>query len=334
MSAVADDTKSERKKLLCHACGTVSFVKVDKLPAHILEITCSQCGISIPLLDRMKEARSVTAGIAAEGLIVAPTGDAEQDSFYLRSHQEPEDPEEDSGWLMSFSDVMTQLLAFFILLTAMSSIDRHKFDQAMQSIGQALGGGSAKIAATGYNPSDHDLSRDWLGSLKARLKSEQGDMDQLRNTFKTLIAQSGLSNNIALHMDSEGLVVILTSAILFDEGSAEIRSEFKPVLYEIGLLLATLPNTIAIEGHTDNKPVSTQKYPSNWELSMQRAINVVKYYAEEQGLLNPARLIASGVASYRPRYNVNSEDGYRNRRVEIHIKRDHADLFEKIIHSR
>lgn len=334
---MAEDIKNNKKKLLCHACGTVSYVRMDKLPVHLLEITCPQCGVAIPLLNRISDARSSPSPVpvSAKDSTDGQTEFMEHATAYSPGLQETEDNEDESGWLMSFSDVMTQLLAFFILLTAISTIDRHKFDQAMQAIGQALGGGgTAKITATGKKtPDNNDLPPDWLSSIQGRLRSEQGGMDHLRNTLETIMAARGLSNDVAVHMDSDGLAVILQSAILFDEGSAEIRAEFKTTLHEIGLLLAPLPNQIVIEGHTDSKPIATPKYPSNWELSMQRAINVVKYYTDEQGLLNPARMIAAGVASYKPRYNVNSEDGYRNRRIEIHIKRDAADVYEKILRS-
>ncbi|MGI9212267.1 MAG: OmpA/MotB family protein [Methylococcaceae bacterium] len=335
MSVTADELKNEKRKLLCHECGTVSFIKINKIPDHIKEIPCTQCGAHIPLLDRLTNIPldPSAVGTSTAALSSVP-GSFDSEALYTSPHVETEEGDDESGWLMSFSDVMTQLLAFFILLTAMSTMDRHKFDQAMQSIGSALGGRPQPAASNSSGGlSGMDATRDLLGYLRGKFKSEQGNMNQLRNTLEGIIEQQGMQNDIGLHIDNGGLVIIVQSAILFDEGSADIRVELKNTLREIGMLLAPLHNQIVIEGHTDNKPIATRQYPSNWELSMQRAINVVKFYTEEEAILNPARVIASGAAFYRPRYNVNSEDGYRNRRIEIHVQRENEDLFDKILHS-
>lgn len=336
MSATADDLKNEKRKLLCHECGTVSFIKINKIPDHIKEIPCTQCGAHIPLLDRLTK---IPLGPAASGTspvtLTSPSELPDGGALYTSPHMETEEGDDESGWLMSFSDVMTQLLAFFILLAAMSTIDRHKFDQAMQAIGSALGGRvQPSVSNSSGGLSGTDMPHDLLGYLRGKFKTEQSNMNQLRNTLEGIIEQQGMQNDIGLHMDNGGLVIIVQSAILFDEGSADIHAELKSTLREIGTLLAPLRNQIVIEGHTDNKPIATRQYPSNWELSMQRAINVVKFYTEEEAILNPSHVVASGAAFYRPRYNVNSEDGYRNRRIEIHIQRENEDLFDKVLHSR
>lgn len=335
MSTTADDIKNQKKKLLCHACGTVSFVRVNKLPAHIREVACIQCGATIPLLDRLNPTGTPVADGAglAGGLSADPGALSEWDNLYTNPRPQMEESDDESGWLMSFSDVMTQLLAFFILLTAMSTMDRHKFDQAMQAIGQALGG-RANPSLPDRNNLTGDVPGDLLSHLRGKLRNEQASIERLRSTLQGVITQQGLRDTVNLQMDAEGLVIIFQSGILFEEGSADIREAFKPSLHEIGLLLAPLHNPVVIEGHTDNQPISTRHYPSNWELSAQRAINVVKFYTEEQGLLNPARVQALAAAFYRPRYNVNSEDGPRNRRIEIHVKKDTTDVFERILHSR
>ncbi len=335
MSTTADDIKNQKKKLLCHACGTVSFVRVNKLPAHIRDVTCIQCGATIPLLDRLNPTGTPVADGAAlaGGLSADPGALSEWDNLYTNPRPQMEESDDESGWLMSFSDVMTQLLAFFILLTAMSTMDRHKFDQAMQAISQALGGRANPSLPERNNPTG-DVPGNLLSHLRVKLKNEQTNIERLRSTLQGVITQQGLKDTVNLQMDAEGLVIIFQSGILFEEGSADIREAFKPSLHEIGLLLAPLHNPVVVEGHTDNQPISTRHYPSNWELSAQRAINVVKFYTEEQGLLNPARVQASAAAFYRPRYNVNSEDGPRNRRIEIHVKKDTTDVFERILHSR
>lgn len=335
MSATTDDLLNEKKKILCHECGTVSFIKINRLPAHIREITCPSCGASIPLLDRlMEKTNPQTDNVRATGQSETSHDNLDILALYSASHTDAEEAEDDSGWLISFSDVMTQLLAFFILLAAMSSIDRHKFDQAMASISQALGGKPVTAQRVDSNGAKLDIPKDMLGYLQGKIKIEQNSMDQLRNTLKERIDQQGLSAEFAFHTDSDGLVVIMQSEILFDEGSAELKERLKPILRDIGQLLAPLPNEIVIEGHTDNKPIATRQYPSNWELSMQRAINVVRFYTEEENILNPRKIIAAGVAAYRPRYNINSDEAYRNRRIEIHIRRESSDIFDRLLHSR
>ena len=128
-----------------------------------------------------------------------------------------------------------------------------------------------------------------------------------------------LKENAKLEINERGLVIRLTGRALFDFGKANIRKDAIPILNEVIKALKKVPNQVAVEGHTDNIPIHTKEFPSNWELSVARAARVVRYFIEV-GKISPKRLRAAGYGEYRPLYpNDTPEHRALNRRVEIVI---------------
>jgi chemotaxis protein MotB len=136
---------------------------------------------------------------------------------------------------------------------------------------------------------------------------------------------------VRLRHDERGVVIQLTDKTLFDSGSAVIREDAKPILSRVATLLKSIPNQIRIEGHTDNRPIRTARYPSNWELSVARATNVLRYLEEVHGI-SPGRLSASGYGEWRP-LRPNTTEGNRalNRRVDIIVLREEVAALEPAI---
>jgi chemotaxis protein MotB len=114
---------------------------------------------------------------------------------------------------------------------------------------------------------------------------------------------------------------MLSSPILFDSGRSELKTSSYPIMHEVAALIKDIPNRIVIEGHTDNQPVNTSEFKSNWELSAARAFSVVRYFIEKEKL-DPERLAGLGYGEYRPLLANDSEDNRsKNRRVEVNIIR-------------
>jgi chemotaxis protein MotB len=131
------------------------------------------------------------------------------------------------------------------------------------------------------------------------------------------IESNNLGDKVNVENKRKGLVISLTGEILYELGKADIREQGKEVLAIISNILIDIPNDIMIEGHTDDLPIRTDEFPSNWELSTARAVNVIKFLIEERNF-NPARLSAAGYSEYRPVANNNTAEGRaKNRRVEV-----------------
>ena len=140
----------------------------------------------------------------------------------------------------------------------------------------------------------------------------------VKKELEKYINQNKLQNQLQVHLDKRGLVItLLSDKAYYDSGSAEMRPETKQILDHVTKFLKQNTNLIRVEGNTDNEPISTAQYPTNWELSTARATNVVRYMVETDGL-QPERVSAAGYGQYRPRNkNDTPEHKQQNRRVDI-----------------
>lgn len=224
-----------------------------------------------------------------------------------------EAPKNNAPWLNSYADMVTLLWTFFILLFALSVINAKKFEAGMGSIQGAFGvmtSGPAII--DGGSPTSPELS------IVAR---ELAQMEMQGMKFREELENSGLADKVSIEMDPRGLIFRFEDSILFDVGSADIRSEALPVLRKVGQLIATVEYNIRIEGHTDDWPISTARFPSNWELSTGRAASVVRFFIENLGF-SPKQLEAAGYGQERPiASNETAEGRQKNRRVDVVLLR-------------
>jgi chemotaxis protein MotB len=184
-------------------------------------------------------------------------------------------------WQTSFNDLLTILLTFFILVVSISNIEEGKVQEFSLSAVQSLG---------------------------AR---EMGDQQA------ALIRAIGTVDGINVHPSREGISVVLREALLYRSGSADIIN--KDALRQLGEKLKTAAASVRVEGHTDTVPVANRSFRSNWELSTRRAVNVVKFLAEECGI-DAKKLSAAGYADSRPvASNDHPEGRALNRRVNMII---------------
>ena len=138
--------------------------------------------------------------------------------------------------------------------------------------------------------------------------------------LKRYLALEGLGKVVQLEESPEGLTITISNPVLFDLGKANLKSEVYPLLDKIGRTIRRSRTTVRVEGHTDNLPISTPRFPSNWELSTIRAVNVLRYFIEACEV-DPMRLSAVGYGEYHPRVpNDTVAHRAQNRRVTIRIE--------------
>lgn len=224
-------------------------------------------------------------------------------------------------WLVSYADFITLLLAFFVTMYSITRLDSEKLSQAQLSIQRALhapvflGGfpvenGVGEVPAAG-------LSGDLAGA--ALQERSRAQLQEVAREVQESFRRQDLEE-VRLLITGRGLVIHLPEFLFFDSGEAALRPESRPLLGNLAGILKKIPNPVAVEGHTDNRPIHTPQFPSNWELSTHRATALVRYFIEQHGL-PPARFAAAGYGEYAPIADNATEHGRRlNRRVDIIIK--------------
>jgi chemotaxis protein MotB len=208
---------------------------------------------------------------------------------------------------------MSLLLTFFVLLLSFSTTEEVKFRNAMGSLKASLGVFESKPEMT-------QPIRVTLPLVRGSIRQSQNIRKSAENLEKTL-SEEGLEGDVSLTGTSSGLVIRIQAPVLYDVGGAGLKSEISNVLMDLGAMLRELPNQVVVQGHTDNVPIADPKseFPTNWELSYQRAVNVVRFLITET-LVMPTRMAAEGYGEYRPiASNATPEGRATNRRVEILI---------------
>lgn len=216
-------------------------------------------------------------------------------------------------WLLTYADMITLLTAFSIMMYSMSVINLQRFKQVAIAIrsgfnGNLDGAGIFKDGGVVYMDQNTEV------------KNPNPSLDQVRKLLEEYIARHHLQQEVNARLEERGLVVSLTSdGLLFDRGQAQLRPAARGVLQDVARAVNLLTNQVLVEGHTCNLPISTARFPSNWELSTSRATTVTRYLIEQCGL-DPRRAGAAGYADSRP-FVPNDSEAHRrrNRRVNIVI---------------
>lgn len=252
-------------------------------------------------------------------------------------------------WMVTYSDMVTLILVFFILLFSMSNIDSSKFDAVTESFrnrmifdfypssvpleeggGNIVDGQSGKDTSRDREPTDDLDFNDSIDEerLNEALKKED-ELNRLMESVESYLQEQDLNDVVSATRTSRGVELVLQDSILFESGEAKILASGKPFLERIGELLEGIPNYVRVEGHTDNRPISSYRYPSNWELSGARASSVIRFLIDEKGL-EEHRFSAVGYGETRPVVeNTNEENWQKNRRVEIVILDDKTPTDEE-----
>lgn len=256
----------------------------------------------------------------------------------------------DESWLIPYADLLTLLLALFIVLFATSQVDSKKFSEMKKAFGSVFAGGSGAIGAGGMdvfgsgsktqesiNMADY-IHINQLSEITVSTSETTADtspsgsgegnggngiplgqrLEELQAKFDKYITEHELNGKLHTEVSSETVMIIISDVVLFDSGSASIKTGFYETIHAIGSILADNPDLeVQILGHTDNIPILNGYFATNWDLSSARALNFMKELLQDTRL-NPQYYSAIGFGEYRPVASNNTESGRSlNRRVEV-----------------
>ena len=211
-------------------------------------------------------------------------------------------------WLLTYADLITLLLAFFIVMYSMSRIDAKRFGKVTQALQGILKGGPS----VGHIPELETLNTGH-GLLKL------GDLKMLQTKVHADIEKLGREGDIVTEITERGLVIHIMESAMFDEGRADLKPKAIEVLNLIADDVTHMPNHLRVEGHTDDRPIHNVEFASNWELSAARATTVVRYLIEQHEYPRD-KISAVGYSEYRPYVPNNSiENRALNRRVDVFV---------------
>ncbi len=213
-------------------------------------------------------------------------------------------------WLLTYADLITLLLVFFVVMYSISRADEGKFAKLNASLQRAFNvivlQGADPTALSGDNGPEggNTMLDDFLG---------------IRTSIMKMAEKMGVQSQVSVTLQPEGIAISLSGNLLFDSGRADLRPESTMLLDKVADQLRAVPNEVKVEGHTDSIPVDSDLYPTNWELSAARATAVTRYLAEAAAV-PPQRLSAQSYSQFRPlRDNSTRENRALNRRVDIII---------------
>jgi len=203
------------------------------------------------------------------------------------------------------ADLITLLLGLFVILYAMSKIDTKKYAEVVAALGGVFGS------------SDATAMKLKIVEIDRNLPDIYGERRNIETQIRKALKLDEKSLPVTITEDERGVTVHLQEQLLFASGRSDLKSSSLETLDELAQALRKLSNDIRVEGHTDNVPIHTAEFPSNWHLSVRRALNVGYYLIEKHGI-NPEKVSVVGYSEYRPLLpNTSEENRARNRRVDI-----------------
>lgn len=229
-------------------------------------------------------------------------------------------------WVMTYGDMMSLLLTFFVLIVSFSSMQETKFNQAAASLSDAFGVMTSPESVIEFNDP----------IVPQHSPNEDAEVLYEVRSVEKMLLDEGLNDQVEVKVTDDGVLFSINAPFMFTSGGADLKNEPKTVLDKLASFFAKFPYQVKIQGHTDSIPINSAQYPSNWELSAARAVSVARYF---QSLgMPPEQIEATGYGEHRPIAENNSAEGRaKNRRVEIFLKLDKKDLpkagalpFEKV----
>ncbi|MGE3076068.1 MAG: flagellar motor protein MotB [Dehalococcoidia bacterium] len=226
---------------------------------------------------------------------------------------EAEAPENHERWIVSYADMVTLLFALFVVLYATSDANPQKLQAVHNSIEQAFSIGVLQ-GSNGSSP----VFNNGGGITPSISEIKSNNLAALEATLDGFAKENNLDGKIQIRSDADSITISLADNLLFDSGSADLRPGSQDVLAQVAEALRGLPNVMRIEGHTDNVPVNSADFASNWELSAARASRVLRFMREQGGLTN--ELFLAGFADTHPIADNSTPEGRAlNRRADIVI---------------
>lgn len=251
-----------------------------------------------------------------------------------RKHRRQDEHENHERWLVSYADFITLLFAFFVVMYAISSVNEGKYRVLSDSLvsafkntpptspnaareGQILVGAAPKLIVM-PDPMADQQKRD--PKLEEQARKMQGMASNIQQSLGAFISQG----KVRVTQSKRGIAIEINDSILFGPASAELQAPSSAMLLAVANMVNNSDNLIQIEGHTDNQPIRSAQFPSNWELSSARASSVVRLFADAG--VAPQRMVVIGYGDQRPvESNDKVEGRSRNRRVTLNILADSRD---------
>jgi len=227
-------------------------------------------------------------------------------------------------WLVTFADLVTLLMCFFVLLFAMSSTQHETYKELVKSLRTALG--THAVPESGIRegltmhavPSEPPSQNQQIDELGAMIEKE---MEDIVSEVRELVLFNKLGGEVSVTKTEDGVVISMSDLLLFSRGQTNLSAKGIDILKKVAVVLSKLAYHVKIKGHTDNSPISSAMFPSNWELSSTRASTVVRLLVENG--VPPQHVSAEGYANYQPVATNDTARGRSlNRRVEIVYERD------------
>lgn len=261
-----------------------------------------------------------------------------------RKKKAPEKEANTERWLITYSDLITLLMIFFIVMYSMSQVNAAKYAAVANSLSLVLRGQAMSVLETQGPSMVQGISGQQMPEGPGKTSAKQGELEEIKRQIAEFIkaedlktekdkktgnlSATKLSDKITLYEQERGLVISFKDTLLFASGSDQLSDKARQIIIQVSAALKDIPNYIRVEGHTDNLPINTPQFPSNWELSVMRASNVVHVMSESAGI--PAeRLSIIGYGENRPLVaNDSNENRAINRRVDIVILKKKYDYFE------
>lgn len=256
-----------------------------------------------------------------------------------RDHNEHEE-RVDESWLIPYADLLTLLLALFIVLYAMNSVDKKKFEDLSRAFQIAFNTGlgeldNSRIISNEFYTSNSSKKKEEENETHIReeenpiqnlIQSEQEEMEKMMGQIDKYIVEKNLQNQLDTTLNQSELLITINSMALFEPGKVTINPVAKKLAHAISSVLQQYSDyEIKVSGHTDNVPVIKSEYQSNWDLSSLRAIRFLEMMLDNKNL-NPKMFSAAGYGEYRPiASNSTAEGRAKNRRVEVLIKRKYSN---------
>lgn len=235
------------------------------------------------------------------------------------------------SWLLPYADLLTLLLALFIVLFAMSELDAKKYEELSRVFKSEFSGGEGILEESNSSvemPQDVEEDEEETekpedeekGEKLSNSEQELNKLELLQKRINEYITENNLSEKLGTKLTGEGLLVTIINDVTFDSGSAVVRGEGKEIASAISAFLYTdPPHQIIVSGHTNDRPIRTSEFSSNWDLSVMRAVNFMRLILENEKL-DPKTFSAKGFGEHNPLVpNTNDQNRARNRRVEVLI---------------
>lgn len=242
----------------------------------------------------------------------------------------PEKEGNSERWLVTYSDLITLLLVFFIILYSTGQTNAGKYKAVASGMNEAMGSGGGGNNIIGTSDGTVGVDQNWTptDTMIVQQSSEDTKLQSVQENVQKYLQQSGLQTDVSTDIQDRGLVISIKDALFFESGSADVNSSYETKIIEIGKILSKIDNYIVVEGNTDTDPISGGNYKDNLDLASERANNVRRILVSKSGIKG-SRISSRSNGEDRPIADNSTAAGKaKNRRVDILILNSKYNVVE------